>query len=124
VWDRLADFDLPGKADLLMMITVTNYSSGELLIADGSGQSIRLGREEANRLVMMARMHTVAEFVEKLPTLLGDAILAGAILQGFDKKSSTDRWNLKEKFARLHTLSKDYRSERADGVIEVVSLGQ
>lgn len=102
------------------MVTLTNYSSGELLIADGSGRSVRLGREEANRLILYARMHTVAEFVEKLSSLVGDSSLVGSILEGFEKMSSTDRWNLKEKFARLHTLAAGFHPKDPVTVVEVV----
>lgn len=106
------------------MVTLTNYSSGELEIADGAGHALRLDRETANRLIMHARMHAVAEFVERLPSLVGDSALVGSILEGFEKMSSTDRWNLKEKFARLRTLAKDYQPARGNEMVEEVSLGQ
>lgn len=105
------------------MVTLTNYNSGELLIADDSGgPSVRLNREEANRLILLARMHTSGEFAEKLASFISDNVLAGLILKDFEKKSSTERWNLKEKFARLHTLSKGYEPAKPEAVAEVVPL--
>ena len=104
------------------MVTLTNYNSGELLIGDDSSLSVRLDREEANRLILLARMHASAEFAEKLPSFISDKLLVGLILKDFEKKSSTERWNLKEKFARLHTLSKDYEPVKSEEIVEVVPL--
>lgn len=85
---------------------LNNYSSGELEILDQAGHALRLDREASNRLIMMARMHTVAEFVEKLPQLIHEEFLQKKLLELFEKGTKTQRWNLKEKFARLNTLTK------------------
>ena len=105
------------------MITITNFGSGEVQISDDQGHSLKLDRGAANRLVMMGRMHTVAEFVEKLPTFIGEPVLCGAIRQLFEKATnSSEKWNLKEKFARLQTLVKGYLPKNPTEVLEVVSL--
>jgi len=105
------------------MITLTNYGSGEIQIADEAGHSIRLDRESANRLVMMGRMHTVAEFVEKLPALIPEPALLQALVKAFhDAATSTDKWNLKEKFARLQTLVRGYVPKDPQAVMEIVRL--
>lgn len=105
------------------MITLTNYGSGEIQIADDAGHSLKLDRESANRLVMMGRMHTVAEFVEKLPSLVSHAELLKGLLDVFEEAAtSTDKWNLKEKFARLGTLARGYQPSNPDEVVETVSL--
>lgn len=104
------------------MVTLTNYNSGELLIAADAGPSVRLGREEANRLILHARMHTVAEFVEKLPSFVPNQALVQLILEGFEKKSPTERWNLKEKFARLRTLAKGYEPADPAAVMETIQI--
>lgn len=102
------------------MITLTNFESGELLIVDGGGDSVRLTRDQANRLIMMARMHTVSEFIEKLLQLIPQEKLVQKIRQSFEGKGSTERWNIKEKFARLGTLAKDYHSQNPTKVAEVI----
>ena len=104
------------------MITITNFGSGEVQISDGEGHSIKLDREAGNRLVMVGRMQTVAEFIEKLPTLISDDNLLKGILSAFEGKNSSERWNLKEKFARLDTLAKGYEPKNPDQVVEVVTL--
>jgi hypothetical protein len=108
------------------MIKLENYGSGELLIADDTGTSLRLSHDQANRLIMTARMHTVAEFLEKLPSLIVGAQhaepLLKKILAAFDGKTSSERWNLKEKFARLQTLTKGYISKGPNEVVETVAL--
>ncbi len=106
------------------MITITNFGSGEVQIADDQGHSLKLDRDAGNRLVMAGRMHTVAEFVEKLPTLITDKDLLQGILQSFQiAPTSSDRWNLKEKFARLTTLAKGYEAKNPSEVIEFVRVG-
>jgi hypothetical protein len=104
-------------------MTITNFGSGAIEIADENGRKVRLDREAANRLVMAGRMHTVAEFVEKLPALIPDTELTAAILEAFHKApASSGKWNLKEKFARLTTLSKGYESKNPSEVIETATL--
>lgn len=104
-------------------MTITNFGSGEVEISDDHGHSVKLDRDAANRLVMMGRMHTVAEFVEKLPSLVSHAELLKGILQSFDKAAtSTDKWNIKEKFARLTTLAKGYAPKNPAEVIETFTV--
>ncbi len=105
------------------MVTITNYGSGEIMIEDGEGRSLRLDREAGNRLVMTGRMHTVAEFVEKLPSFVTEPILLASILAYFEKAANaSEKWNLKEKFARLGTLTKGYEPKNPSEVVETVSL--
>lgn len=104
-------------------MTITNFGSGELVIQAADGRSARLTRDEANRLILLARMHTVAEFVEKLPAFIADRNLLEGVMQSFQKAaSSTEKWNLKEKFARLTTLAKGYEPKSPSEVLETVTL--
>lgn len=102
-------------------ITLTNYESGEMVLAQ-DGLQVRLVRDLSNRLIMAARMHTVAEFIEKLPTLITEPAILQAIQSAFEGKSSTERWNVKEKFARLQTLAKGYESPKPDQIADTVTL--
>jgi hypothetical protein len=104
-------------------MTIANFGSGEVEITDAGGHRVRLDREAANRLVMAGRMHTVAEFVEKLPVLLPSPEIAAVLREAFEKApTSTDKWNLKEKFARLRTLAKGYQPADPGEVVETVSI--
>jgi hypothetical protein len=104
-------------------MTIANFGSGEVEVSDDRGHRVRLDREAANRLVMAGRMHTVAEFVEKLHVLLPSPEIAAHLRETFEKApTSTDRWNLKEKFARLRTLAKGYESSNPGEVVETVSI--
>lgn len=104
-------------------MTITNFGSGEIEIVGQNGAKIRLDRESANRLVMAGRMHTVAEFVEKIPALIHEPAIASAILEAFEKAStSSEKWTLKEKFARLTTLAKGHVPERPEAVLETLSF--
>ncbi|MBI2982404.1 MAG: hypothetical protein HYY44_09000 [Deltaproteobacteria bacterium] len=103
-------------------ITLTNYSSGELLIADDQGHSIRLNRETAHRVILSARMHSIGEFFKQVPQLIPQQEIVRSLLDEVDKrKSPTERWNLKEKFARLSTLAKDYAPTTLSEIVEKVS---
>ncbi len=105
------------------MITLTNDSSGELLIANGAGPSVRLSREAATRLILHARMHSVADFVAGLPKLISDPEIIRSIAAAFETApTSSERWNLKEKFARLRTLTKDYSLKGEIKIVEKISL--
>jgi len=105
------------------LITLINYNSGELEIQDDESHKARLNREASNRLIMTGRMHTVSEFVEKIPSLITDAVLLKKIVEAFEKTTnSSERWNLKEKFARLTTLTKGYNSQNPDEILEKVSF--
>ena len=102
---------------------MTNYSNGEVEISDGSGHVLRLPRERANSLIMSARMHTVDEFLQSLPSFLTDTELLHAVQSTFDHPTSTERWNAKEKFARLRTLTSNYPSGAApQEVVEIVHV--
>lgn len=104
-------------------IILTNYSNGEVEISDGSSQPLRLPRERANSLIMSARMHTVDEFLQALPAFIPDAVLLQALQSVFDRPTSTERWNAKEKFARLRTLTSNYPSKVASQeVVEIVHV--
>lgn len=102
-------------------MTITNFGSGEIEISD-EDRKIRLDREMANRLIMVARMHTVAEFLEKLPALISDEALLQKIASAFEGRSSSERWGLKEKIARLQTLTKGYGPCDGAAVVETVPL--
>jgi len=72
---------------------------------------------------MAGRMHTVAEFVEKLPVLVSNPGLAASILRSFQKAAtSSEKWNLKEKFARLRTLAKGHTPANPSEVVETVTF--
>lgn len=103
-------------------MNIVNYESGEVVLEEGS-ESARLPRETSNRLILMARMHTVPEFVELLPSFIKSENLLKSIQQKFaTSQNSTERWNLKEKFARLTTLTKGYQSKTPEAVLEKVVL--
>ena len=104
------------------MITVTNFQSGELKIDGDAGPSLRLSREAASRLIMSARMHSVAHFVQKLPQLITEPVLLQNLLSLFEQAQGSARWNLKERFARLRTLTKDYQPSHPEQVVESIVL--
>lgn len=105
------------------MMTITNFGSGEIQIEDDGGHRLKLNRDSANRLIMAGRMHTVAEFVEKLPALVPDPALVEILRRSFETAAtSTDKWNLKEKFARLGTLAKGYVPKDPAEVVETIRL--
>ncbi len=99
---------------------ILNYESGDVVIRD-EGQETRLAREAANRLILMARMHTVSEFVDLLPSFISHASILKAIQGRFAAAAvPSERWNLKEKFARLTTLTKGYVPKDPESVLEKV----
>src|SRR3989338_1881076 len=102
------------------MITLINYASGEVHLRSENGETVRLPRDAANRLIMAARMHGPQDFLDKLASLLPQGNLVQEIRQEFSGKNSSEIWNLKEKFARLSTTTKDYRSPDPGAVIETV----
>ena len=104
------------------MLILTNFDSGELEIADTAGPRLRLTQDQAHRLVMAARMHTIDAFVAKLPNLIADAALVEKITRLFSQTQGSEQWNLKERFARLRTVSRDYRSPQPEAVFERVPL--
>lgn len=104
------------------MISLINYSSGEMIIDDGRATPVRLGRDAANRVIMTARMHGVDEFLQKLPSLIPDEALLATLTAAFEGKDNTARWNLKEKFARLVTLAKGYTPADPSQVLDQVRL--
>ena len=104
------------------MITLTNYSSGELLIANGAGPAVRLSRESAHRLILHARMHSVDEFLAALPRLIADTEVVNQLQTLFASlQGRSDRWNFKEKFARLQTLSQEHQT-KGNEIKEVVEV--
>lgn len=105
------------------MIELTNYSSGEIEIADGNGHRLRLAHPQANRLVLAARMHTVAEFLEKTGALIPQAELAAAVRARFAAAGDASaRWNLKETFARLRTVAPEAVPAAPVTVVERATL--
>jgi hypothetical protein len=104
------------------MITLTNYNSGRLVISFNDGESLQLTRDQANRLIMAARMHSVDDFIVKLPTLMSSQDLATSISAEFNDKTSTERWTLKEKFARLGTIIKGFELKEPESVVEEISF--
>lgn len=103
-------------------MTITNFGSGEIQISDDKGHSLKLDRESANRLVLAARMHTVDDFLKKVPFLVTDAALLNLLLGMFEGKNSSERWTLKEKIARLQTLAKGYQPKHPAAVVEKVTF--
>jgi len=72
---------------------------------------------------MAGRMHTVTEFMNKLHILIPNPALAGLVRVAFDgAASSTEKWNLKEKFARLTTLARGHETKNPSEVLETVSF--
>ena len=104
------------------MITLTNYASGELALANSEGQDLHLTRDQAHRLVMAARMHGTHDFINKIPNLISQPELAKVIATTFDGKNSSEQWNLKEKFARLQTITKEHTPEKPDEVVDVIEF--
>ncbi|QQR81805.1 MAG: hypothetical protein IPJ69_06865 [Deltaproteobacteria bacterium] len=103
-------------------MNIVNYESGEVVLEE-SGVSVRLSREDSHRLILMARMHTVPEFINLLPSFVSNEEMLKAIQQKFSAtESSTDRWNLKEKFARLTTLTKGYISKNPEALLEKITF--
>lgn len=104
-------------------LELINYGSGELELKQDNQPVLRLNREETNRLILMARMHSVEEFVELLPKHITEVPLLDVIRQKFSEAASpTIRWNLKEAFARLTTLTKGYESKNPNEVLEKVVI--
>jgi hypothetical protein len=106
------------------MIILTNFEGGELEIRAGDLPPYRLVRESANRLILSARMHTVADFIDQLPLFIPSEEILSYLKKHFEKLTvKTHQWNFKEKFARLQTLVKDYVPKNPAAVAEVVTLG-
>lgn len=104
------------------MVTLTSYNSGALRISDDQGTELNLEPAAANRLIMAARMKSIEPFLEKLPDLIPDEALAKNIVTIIAQAQGSDRWNLKEKFARLLTVAPGHPVEQPNEVLEVVSL--
>lgn len=104
------------------MLSLINYNSGELEISDDAGNSVRLSHQEANRLVMAARMHAVEPFIEKLPQLIPNDTLVQLIMQLIQTAQGSERWNLKERFARLNTVTPGITVVNPNEVSETVEL--
>ncbi len=104
------------------MLKITNYNSGELEISDQAGRCIRLNQDQSNRLILAARMHNVEPFIQKLPQLVPDIHLATEIKSLLINVDGSDRWNLKEKFARLHTVVAGHPIENPESIQETVEI--
>ncbi len=104
------------------MVTIINYNSGEIELKSDQGPQIRLDHQQANRLVLAARMRNVEPFIEKLAELIGEATLVKEISAQLHAAEGSDRWNLKEKFARLHTIVPGIEIENPDGIFETVTF--
>lgn len=104
------------------MVTLTSYNSGAVLIADEANAQVHLPQAAANRLIMTARMKTVEAFVEKLPTLIPHEELTQTIRDLIETAQGSERWNLKEKFARLPTIVAGHPIEQPDAIKEVIEL--
>lgn len=104
------------------MVSITNYNSGELEIAADGAAAIHLSRDQANRLILAARMHAVEPFLQKLSTLIPDEGLVSTLTKILGSAEGSERWNLKEKFARLHTVAPGYTAENPQQVLETVQL--
>ncbi|OGQ55573.1 MAG: hypothetical protein A3I75_06335 [Deltaproteobacteria bacterium RIFCSPLOWO2_02_FULL_50_16] len=104
------------------MITITNFASGELEIALQGEKGLRLSRDLAHRLILAARMHGPQDFIQKIPQLIGSAPLSQAITRQFEGGDPSGKWRLKEKFARLVTVTKDHKPKDLEEVIETITL--
>jgi hypothetical protein len=104
------------------MITMTNYASGTVNIAHENGLSLLLTRDQAHRLIMAARMHSPDDFIPKIESLVQEPQLARSILNIFEEKTASERWTLKEKFARLHSVAKGFIPDNPKEVIEVIEF--
>jgi len=114
----VADF---GYRESSSMLVITNYANGELEISTDSLPVVRMNQEQANRLILFARMHPVSDFVASLSRLMQDKQIAQAVLSCFELlKTSSERWNLKEKFARLRTVTSGFPSGSPDQVTEKI----
>jgi len=103
------------------MLRIINYNSGDLeLVTDGA--TVRIEREAANRFVMAARMHTIESFLTKLPKLIANKEIVALIIDLIETADGSARWNVKETFARLHTVVPGHAPERPDEVCEEISL--
>lgn len=101
------------------MLTITVYNSGALKL-DNSSTTLSLTRDQAHRLIMGARMHSVDEFIEKVPSLIADATIVKNVRASFEKAEKSERWNLKETFARIPTVAKGYEAKNPDSVSETI----
>ncbi len=105
------------------MITLTNFESGALRIDSDADRSLDLSHDQAHRLIMAARMHSIDPFVEKLSSLIEHEGICREILALFAAAQGSDRWNLKESFSRLQTVTKGYVPQNPESVVESICLG-
>ena len=101
---------------------MTCYNSGAVTISEGTSESVHLPQQAANRLIMAARMKSVEDFVQKLPSLIEQQKLVAALTLLLQEAHGSARWNLKEKIARLHTVVAGHPVAEPDKIREVVQL--
>ncbi len=104
------------------MVTLTCYNSGALTVSDNNGRTCKLPPAAAKRLIMAARMKSTEAFLEKLPELISDAELVSIIQGIIEGTTGSERWTLKEKFARLPTIASGFDVSNPDEVAEVFAL--
>lgn len=104
------------------MLTLTCYNSGALTISDGTHETVHLSHQAANRFIMAARMKGIEDFVHKLPSLIDQQGIVHSLTGLLHEAQGTQRWNLKEKIARLHTVVPGYPVAEPEQIKEVVQL--
>lgn len=104
------------------MLTLTSYQSGAVLICRDDGAEVKLAPDAANRLIMAARMKNIEPFLAKLGDLIPHPELAQTIHETITSATGSDRWNLKEKFARLPTVTTGHDVSDPDQVAEIIKL--
>lgn len=95
-----------------------NYSNGELELLTPSGEKNRFASPKAYQLILAARMNSIQRFQDYLRRLLAESPLLSQVLEKFSQLERSAQWTLKEKFARLETLSPDVTSAPESEVIE------
>jgi len=104
------------------MIKLIAYKSGAVTIVADHGQETQLDQPAANRLILAARMHSVEPFMAKLEGLIPNAELARSIRDKIAAAKGSERWNLKENFARLPTVEPDIKTDNPEEIAEEVTL--
>jgi hypothetical protein len=96
-------------------LDVRVWATGQVTIDGGALGRVVLTHAQGNRLIMAARMHAVDRFAGKIAGLLDSTAMVEAIAAGFARREGSARWNLKEAFARLMTVSKEAAAEASAG---------
>lgn len=95
-----------------------NYSNGELELLTPSGEKNRFAPPKAYQLILAARMNSIQRFQDYLRRLQTESPLLSQVLEKFSQLERSAQWTLKEKFARLETLSPDVISEPEAEAVE------